>query len=88
MEIRYERRFTRDLRRVRSDRELRRLNRKIAEIERASSLFEVSNVAKLAGSENHYRIKLGDYRLGIELDGQTAILQRYGHRRDFYRGFP
>ena len=73
---------------MRSDSDRRRLDRKIEDIQRASSLFDVSNVIKLAGYDNHYRAKLGDYRLGIELDGQTAILQKYGHRNDFYRGFP
>ena len=50
--------------------------------------MEVSNVSKLVGWDRHYRIRIGDYRLGIEMDGETAVLARFANRRDFYRRFP
>ena len=58
------------------------------ELEAARDIFEVSNVRKMEGWENHYRIRIGDYRLGVEMEGEVAILQRFRHRRDFYLGFP
>ena len=80
--------FNRDLRRIR-DRDVRqRLSSKIEEIESASNLAQVTNVAKMEGYDNHYRIRIGDCRLGIAVDGDVVVLQRFGHRRDFYRGFP
>ena len=88
MEIRRERRFARDLRRIRSVQVRRRLRRKLEEMEAAPSLADVSNVRRMTGTENHYRIRVGDYRIGIEMDSETAILQRFGLRDDFYRGFP
>ena len=87
MEIRRERRFTLDLRRVRSDQMQRRVRRKLAEMEAAPSLAHVSSVEKMAGSENHYRIRIGNYRLGLEMDGETAILQS-APRDQIYRTFP
>lgn len=88
MEVRFDARFSRDIRRMRSPQDIRRLRRKIEELEAAPDLSSVSNVVRMEGWENRYRIRIGDYRLGIELDGEAAILQRFGHRREFYRGFP
>ena len=42
----------------------------------------------MTGWENHYRIRIGDYRLGIALEGDVVVLVRFRHRSDFYRGFP
>ena len=64
------------------------MERTIAELKAASNITEVSGVQLMTGWENHYRIRIGDYRLGLRLEGNTAVLLRFGHRREFYRGFP
>ena len=71
-----------------SPQHIRRLRGKIEELEAAPALADVSNVRKMEGWENHYRIRIGAYRLGIEMEGEVAILQRFGPRSDFYRYFP
>ena len=82
-------RFNRDLRRIRDSALARRVNRKIEELEAAASIRDISGVSRLSTPRGrHYRIKIGQYRLGITLEGDTAILDRFGHRSDFYRRFP
>ena len=89
MEVEYSSNFTRDLRRIRSAALLRRIDRRIAELETASMLSEVSSVEGLESQGGrYYRIKVGAYRLGIALDGDTVVLVRFMHRRDIYRYFP
>ncbi len=88
MEIRYHPRFDRDNRLIRIRDLSSRLERTIAELKAASNFREVSGVQSITGWENHYRIRIGDYRLGLRLEGNTAVLLRFGHRREFYRGFP
>ncbi len=53
-----------------------------------SSLQDLSNVKALVGSTNRYRIRIGDYRVGIEINGDTLELFRVLHRKEFYRYFP
>ena len=80
--------FNRDLRRIR-DRDVRqRLTLKIQEIEAASNFTQMTDVLKMQGYDIHYRIRVGNYRLGIAVEGDVVTLLRFGHRRDFYRGFP
>ena len=80
--------YIRDVRRVR-DRELQqRILLKIQELQAASSISGVTNTRRLEGPGRHYRIRIGDYRLGIAVDGDMVTLMRFGHRREFYRQFP
>jgi mRNA interferase RelE/StbE len=53
-----------------------------------NSLQDLSNVKALVGSTNRYRIRIGDYRVGIEINGDTLELFRVLHRKEFYRYFP
>ncbi|PSN11632.1 plasmid stabilization protein [filamentous cyanobacterium CCP5] len=53
-----------------------------------SSLQDITNVKALSGTGNRYRIRVGDYRIGIELNGDTVEFMRVLHRREFYRYFP
>lgn len=42
---------------------------------------------KLQGSDNAYRIRVGDYRVVYTVDDEIRIvaIERVGHRRDVYR---
>ncbi|PZV19411.1 MAG: plasmid stabilization protein [Leptolyngbya sp.] len=57
-------------------------------VEDAASLDDVANLKKLKGNEGYFRIRIGDYRLGLFLEGETILFVRVIHRREFYRYFP
>ena len=52
------------------------------------SLEEVANLKKLRGHTNAYRIRLGEYRIGLTVEGETVVFKRVLHRKDIYRYFP
>ena len=60
----------------------------IDKLESANSLKEVPGVKKLKGFWNAYRIKLGNYRIGLYFDKGTIELARFINRKDIYRVFP
>ncbi|MGH2412635.1 MAG: type II toxin-antitoxin system RelE family toxin, partial [Microcystaceae cyanobacterium] len=35
-----------------------------------------------------YRIRLGDYRIGLFIEGKTVTFARVLHRKEIYRYFP
>ncbi|MEH2251259.1 type II toxin-antitoxin system RelE family toxin [Nostoc sp.] len=43
------------------------------EIPNTLSFTEITNIKKLKGYDNAYRIKIGNYRIGIIFDGETII---------------
>ncbi len=51
------------------------------EIIEISSFAEITNIKKLQGYDNAYRIRIGDYRLGIIFDSETLIFERVLHRK-------
>ncbi len=52
------------------------------------NITEVKNLKKIKGHKNAYRIKVGDYRLGIFINNEIVTFSRVLHRKDVYRYFP
>ena len=88
MKVRFRTSFTADLRKLKDEHVLARVEELIAGMESADSLSQVPNVKKLRGSGNYFRVRLGDYRVGFALEGDTVTLVRILHRREVYRYFP
>jgi len=42
----------------------------------------------MKGYPNRYRIRIGDYRVGLEINQDKIEIMRVLHRREFYRYFP
>ncbi len=89
MEIVFDRSFSKSLDKL-TDREIKdKIEQVIAEVDAANSLLDVSNVKKMQGFKTFYRIRVGDYRLGVELENSLTL--RFIvvlHRKDIYRKFP
>lgn len=70
----------------------KRIKLKIAEIIReiiqTESMIGFNNLKKLAGYTNSYRIRLGQYRIGITIDKETVIFAAFDHRSAIYKYFP
>lgn len=47
-------------------------------------------MVKLQGYEDYYRIRVGDYRIGLRLDFDRHLIEfrRVLHRSQIYRSFP
>ncbi len=55
----------------------------------ANTLQDVANVKTLKGYTDRYRIRIGDYRVGIAMLNDSEIeIVRVLHHREFYRYFP
>ena len=57
-------------------------------VEQAQHLGQVANLKKLRGGGNYYRIRVGDYRIGLIVEGDAVTFVRFLHRKDIYRYFP
>ena len=61
---------------------------RIAEkIEQLAAAPRPDGVVKMKGSDNEYRIRIGDYRVRYEIDDEDLIilLLQCKHRKDVYR---
>jgi len=89
MELLYAKRFSKDLDSIQKESRTRKaLLKAIETIKEAGSLGEIKGVKKIEGYEEFYRIRIGEYRLGIKIAKNTVELIRFLHRKDIYRRFP
>ena len=54
----------------------------------SNSLSDIPGIKKLKGSKNCYRIRIGDYRIGLWAEKNTIIFATLDHRSQIYRYFP
>lgn len=88
MNVLFESSFEKDLRKITYKEIKTAILQTIHNVKTASSLREIRNLKKLHSFGSHYRIKISDYRIGLELLNNTLIFVRCLHRKDIYKYFP
>ena len=89
MKVEYRQLFLKDLKKLKKQPIYHQIyDLTFSTLPKVNSLQEIPNLKALVGTYNRYRIRIGNYRLGIELNGNTLELCQILHRREFYRYFP
>ena len=88
MQIKYESRFEKDLKKLQNTNDLKQIKELISIIKQANSIFDIPQIKKLKGYNSFYRIKIRNYRIGFEIVNEILIFTRILHRKDIYRYFP
>lgn len=90
MEILVDEIFFKDLNKLKNKALHAKIDKVIEEIKAASELTEIKNLKKLSTGKfkDCYRLRIGDYRIGIRLIGSKIIFVRILHRKEIYRFFP
>ena len=88
MKVDFRKSFLRDLKRVKDTAIRNRMREVIQSVEQAHSLQEISALKKLKYGDHYYRIRIGEYRVGLVLEHDTLVFVRFLHRKDLYRYFP
>jgi mRNA interferase RelE/StbE len=88
MEINLTRTFQKEVRSLSAPLKIRILA-VIERVAEAESLSDIPNLKIMEGAHNYFRIRLGDYRIGVFKRPDNVIeFQRVGTRGDFYIRFP
>jgi len=88
MKVEYHKSFERDLRKLRDRNLLDRVESVLVGLETSESLDSISNVKVMKGHPGYFRIRIGDYRLGLKLTDDGVRIIRFLSRGDIYRKFP
>jgi mRNA interferase RelE/StbE len=88
VELEFRDSFLKDVKRIKETAVKNKIAAVISDVQEAASLLDLKNVKKLEGSNTYYRIRVGDYRVGIKLQDKTLIFMRCLNRKDIYRYFP
>ncbi len=89
MKVEYKKSFAKDLKKKSNDRKLlAKVEQIIEQVDQAQDTHQISNLKKLKADGNFYRIRTGDYRLGLIIQDDTVIFVRLLNRSEIYRYFP
>jgi mRNA interferase RelE/StbE len=88
MNVVFTKQFNKDILKITDKNLALRIEHTIIEVKKAVNLTQITNLKKLSGYKNSYRIRVGDYRIGLYFNGNTLEFARFLNRREIYRYFP
>jgi mRNA interferase RelE/StbE len=88
VKVEFRKSFEKDLGKILDPSLLLRIKSVIEEVEAAEDLGTIVALKKLQGYQIYYRVRVGDYRLGLMVVNEEIIFVRALHRKEIYRYFP
>ena len=88
MDVTFDKSFSKSIDKINDKVVLKRIEKVILQCEKASEPNQISNLKKMVGYKNYFRIKSGDYRIGVEITDQIIDFIIIAHRKDIYNRFP
>lgn len=89
MRVLFTRSFAKDLHKHKKNKELLgHVQGVIESVEQVEAVTELTNIKHLKAEGSYYRIRIGDYRIGVTVEAEQVIFIRVLHRKEIYRFFP
>ena len=88
MEIIFTRQFEKEIGKITDKKLARNIENTIFAVQRASVLSDIVGLKKLHGHSNAYRIRLGNYRIGLYVDHNVVEFSCFMNRNEIYKYFP
>ena len=88
MNVQFRASFSKDLRNINNKNLLDRIKNMIEQVEKAQGPQDIANLKKLKGGSNYYRIRVGEYRIGLTIENDIVAFVRCLNRKEIYRYFP
>ena len=88
MKVTFKKRFLRDLKGLPTAIRQRVEVLVFEELPEIDNIQQLSGLKKIQGHHTYYRLRVGDYRIGMSIEQDQIILYRVLHRKDIYRNFP
>lgn len=80
--------FDKDLDKITDSTTLERIESVLLGVIAAKKVVDIVNIKKMKGAKNAFRIRVGDYRIGIFIERDTVKFARIALRKDIYDIFP
>lgn len=80
--------FAKDLDKLKDKKAHESIKNAILKVEKTSSLQKLTGIKSLKGEKGAFRLRVGDYRIGIYFRNDIVEFARVAHRKDIYDIFP
>jgi len=88
MKIGFKKSFVKELKKLKNKDLKNSILECIVQAEAAENISNIKNIKKLIGYDIYYRIRIGDYRIGLKAGDDILYFVVFEHRKDIYRSFP
>lgn len=88
MRIEFKKSFLKELKKLKNKSLKNSIAECIIQVESAVTISQIKNLKKLSGYDLYYRIRVGDYRIGLKIEKDIAHFVVCEHRKEIYRRFP
>ena len=88
MEVEFNNKFYKDIDKIKLKSVKNNIISIIENVEDAKKINEIKNIKKLKGFDTAYRIRTGDYRIGLFIEKNIVEFARILHRKEIYNIFP
>jgi mRNA interferase RelE/StbE len=89
MKIIYTKTFLKDLAKVAPAKRRLQIERFVFELlASATSIESVGSIEKMKGYKNYYKIRFGEYRVGLSISNSVVEIKRVLNRKEIYKYFP
>ncbi len=88
MQVEFLSKFSKDIDQISVASVKTNLSKLILLMESEENLNNIPHIKKLVGHKSAYRVRLGDYRVGLFYEDKKVIFARAIHRKDIYKVFP
>ncbi len=79
--------FWKDVRKLNNRQVMQDIVDAIENVQNAANSQDIRELKRLKGAKA-YRIRIGDYRIGITINSDNVEFITVGHRKNFYNFFP
>ena len=87
MQVLFNKKFLKDLSQIHPKTRTKIEGLVFTKIPAYTSISEIQNLKKLKGYSHYYRIRFGEYRIGIKVTNDELSFERILHRKEIYKLF-
>lgn len=80
--------FSKDLDKIKRSKDLSSILEVIELVKEANQISDVPGIKKLVGFDDAFRLRTGDFRIGVFVTEDQVEFARVAHRKDIYKIFP
>ena len=88
MKVEFKKSFLKELKKLKNKSLKNSIADCIVQVESAQNIAHIKNLKKLSGYDVYYRIRVGDYRIGVKIEKDLVYFVVCEHRKEIYRRFP
>jgi mRNA interferase RelE/StbE len=88
MKVDFKKSFLKDVKKIKNNKLKSLIAECIIQVESAENIISIKNLKKLSGYDAYFRIRIGDYRIGVKIEKNVVYFVVFEHRKEVYKKFP